>query len=130
MKRNLIDEEIESLPAQPLMPITSKDLIPTPWKKKDETPDYYKNSTKTQQIATWARRYDAVQKLPTTDFEKIRRLEIGDLRTLASLFWAYNKEQMLKYTKDELLVFILGHRQDKTQYRPLVPPTCVSLIDL
>lgn len=130
MRRYLAEDEADQLPAEPLRPITNKDLIPTPWKKEPDKPEIYRNSTKVEQMIIWARRHDAIQKLPTADFTKITSLTMGDLRTLASLFWAYDKEQMLKYTRDELLQFILGHRQDKSQYRPLPPPSFISLIDL
>jgi hypothetical protein len=123
------DEERPRLPDQPLLPITNKDLIPAPWSKKEQPkPASYRNSKKIEQMILWIRRYDAIQKLPTAEFERIARLDMGDLKAIAPLFWAYDHESMKSYSREELIQFICGHRQDRTQYRPLPPLPYGALI--
>lgn len=51
--------------------------------------------------------------------QKLSRLPIGTLRSLARQFKAYDGVEARTWGKNRLVQFICGHQNDPSQYRPL-----------
>lgn len=73
-----------------------------------------------KRMFAWARHYHILNNMPCS-IEKLTSLEMGELRLMASLFKAYDYEDMLSYDREMLIQFICGHQNDITQYVTLPP---------
>lgn len=80
-----------------------------------------------RELLCWYRKKDALEKLPL-DHIDLCGLSMGDLRTIASLFKAYDGAAMRPCSRSELVSFICGYQQSPEQYLPLGPMPYGSLI--
>jgi len=116
-----------------LRPTTTKD-----WKTDSHQRISVKSSKRTkdlpkeaQDLIKWIRKYLVRQQLKT-DFivMKLSTLPSGDLRTIASLFKAYDGDAMRSYNNAELIQFIAARHLSEAEYLPIGPMPYGSLVDI
>ena len=108
------DESKEvSGPIEMMKPISARDFTdPDPWlpkPKSDRPVSDLPHST--QEMVTWARRYDFSKHLPLVP-SVLARLPINDLRTGATIFKHYDPENMRSFSRAELIQFIGAHQHE------------------
>ncbi len=109
-------EDEPELEPQPLVPVTNNPLSFGP-SAKSRMQTKVKRAT-AEQYRKWIQRFLYFLQLPMSN-QALNDLSVGELRVIASLFKAYNGNDMRYFNKNELIRFVAGHQQDREQYHPI-----------
>ena len=128
-KRQLSEEEIDLLPAEPIVPVTATSWFGWGLKTK-RTKSQKKLPLSTRKFIEWERKKYLRERLPKVFHTAIMQLDRPDLLTAASLFKAYRVEDFRSEPKSALIQFVLAYREDSEQYHPAEPMPYGALPDL
>lgn len=111
---------VEYVP-QPLVAVTSRPLS-EPYKTKKQKPIAplgAKNlPSKAEQLLRWVRREHFRKNLKKMSIHNLRRLPMGDLRTILSLF-DVDPEEVRQFKKNDFIRKILGYRENAIAPEPI-----------